>query len=296
MIFFALCLTATALMVVTLRDRHLWQKKQFVTRLAVSVGLVAGGFLSLDNVYVLGKLIGRLAMPTGLLWLGMLGAIFFGIYKKNGRLLATSSIFFVVYTLIGNILLGGLLVAVLESDYDIAVFEQDPFDAVLVLGGGASGDAEFAQVNDAGDRVVVGARLYHARLTPLLITSGSSIPGLGHFTDVSVATRTIWTGLGIPNEAILQLPDPKNTREEIAALKILKEQEGWERVGLVTSAWHMRRAMKLARKEGLDVHPLPADFRTRIVWDGILSIVPDAHGFALVQRACWEFLGAAVGR
>jgi len=296
MIFFVLCLAAVALTVVTLRDRHLWQTRQVITRLGIAFALVIGGFASLENLYILGKLLGRLAMPTGLFWLGMLAAIFFGIYRKNRKLVFTVSSMFLVYSVIGNILLGGLLVAFLESDYKIAVFEQEPFDAVLVLGGGASGDAEFAQVNDAGDRVVVGARLYHAKLTPLLITSGSSVPGLGHFTDVSVATRTIWTGLGIPEDAILLLPDPKNTREEILALKQLKEEQKWERVGVVTSAWHMRRAMKLAKTEGLEVHPLPADFRTRIVWDGILSIVPEAHGFALVQRACWEFLGAATGR
>src|SRR5690606_15907 len=105
---------------------------------------------------------------------------------------------FVSYTLVGNLLLGGFLISLLERDFQIRVLDSEPFDAVLVLGGGASGSDDFAQVNDAGDRVVLGARMYHAGLTPILLTSGSSIPGIGSAVDVSIATTKIWTGLGVP--------------------------------------------------------------------------------------------------
>lgn len=296
MIFFVLMLLATGLLTVTVRERCHLAKNAVFLRVAVACAFVGAALFSLPNLYILEKLVGRLIMPTGIFWTVLLASIFWAIYQKRPKLTAVFSGLFVCYSLVGNLFLGGFLISVLERDFQIEVMKQDPFDAVLVLGGGATGGLEFAQVNDAGDRVVLGARMYHAQLTPLLLTSGSSIPGLGSFVDVSVATTTIWTGLGVPENAILRIPDPKNTREEILALTTLKSEKQWRRVGLITSAWHMRRAMKLAEKAGVEVHPLPADFRTRMVWDGILTIVPDAYGFMLVQRACWEFLGAATGR
>ena len=36
--------------------------------------------------------------------------------------------------------------------------------------------------------------------------------------------------------------------------------DGSQRVGLITSAWHMPRALRLARANGLNPIPVPADF------------------------------------
>ena len=53
---------------------------------------------------------------------------------------------------------------------------------------------------------------------------------------------------------------------------------------------------RIARRSGLDAEPIPADFRGATGWDGLNSVIPDAAGFRNIQRACWEYLGAAVGR
>ena len=297
MILLTLTVAAVLLTLMSLRDRHTLSKGSLALRLGASVLLVLAGLFSLENLYLLGKLLGRLAMPTGLVWLLLWALIFKAFWEKQNKAVFVFSGILVAYTLAGNVWLGGVLTGTLEDEWmDVVAQKHEPFEAVLVLGGGATGDADYAQVNDAGDRVVLGARLYHRGLTPLLVTSGSSIPGLGSYVDVSEATTAIWTELGVPESAILRMPEPKNTREEIAGIKELMKEKGWERVGLVTSAWHMRRAMKLAESQGVNLHPVPADFRTRTGWDGILSIVPDAHGFINVQRACWEYLGAATGR
>lgn len=297
MILLTLSVAAVLLALISLRDRHALSKSNLALRLGASVLLVLGGLFSLENLYLLGKLLGRLAMPTGLVWLLLWALIFKALWEKQRKAVLVFSGILVAYTLAGNVWLGGVLTGTLEAEWmDVVAQEHEPFEAVLVLGGGATGDSEYAQVNDAGDRVVLGARLYNRGLTPVLVTSGSSIPGLGSYVDVSEATTAIWTELAVPESAIVRMPEPKNTREEIAGIKELMKEKGWTRVGLVTSAWHMRRAMKLAKDQDVKLHPLPADFRTRTGWDGILSIVPDAHGFINVQRACWEYLGAATGR
>ncbi|MEZ4462251.1 MAG: YdcF family protein [bacterium] len=164
-----------------------------------------------------------------------------------------------------------------------------------MLGGGVTGGGDYAQLTDSGDRAIVGARMYRRGLTKTLVTSGSSIPGLGTYVNVAEAT-TVLKDLGVPDDAILRMPDPKNTSEEMRSFSAMVAQKQWKRVGVVTSAFHMRRAMRLAQANQLDVHPLPSDYKANVTYEGVLSWVPDGAGFLMVQKACWEYLGAAVGR
>ena len=115
------------------------------------------------------------------------------------------------------------------------------------------------------------------------------------------AAARVWQDLGVPKEAITLLP-AANTSEEVAAMKILIEQMGVERVGLLTSAWHLPRAVRLAKKQGLDVVPVPADFRSntstpRISWRGLLTnFVPNPLSFWETSLAVKEYLAGVVER
>ena len=89
----------------------------------------------------------------------------------------------------------------------------------------------------------------------------------------------------------------QNTSEEISALRRAVEEHGWNRVGLVTSSWHMPRAMRNARRHGVQAIPIPADFWS----DGPpgpwqLALIPSADAMATTHRALLEFVGMAVGR
>ena len=74
------------------------------------------------------------------------------------------------------------------------------------------------------------------------------------------------------------------------------------RIGLLTSAWHLPRAMRLANHNGLKPLPLPADFRTGANVEGfttgqiVESMIP--NGFALEATCLFakEYLGMLVGR
>ena len=103
-------------------------------------------------------------------------------------------------------------------------------------------------------------------------------------------------GCCLADEAILTLSQPRNTREEVAAYRELVERRGWQRVGLITSGFHLRRAMRLADAAGLEVVALPAESRGPPAWEGLMSVIPSGAGFYRVHRASWEVLGAAVGR
>jgi uncharacterized SAM-binding protein YcdF (DUF218 family) len=110
---------------------------------------------------------------------------------------------------------------------------------------------------------------------------------------VSAEAASLWAEMGIPADVVVRLPEPRNSAAEIVAYTRLVEERGWTRVGLVTSARHLPRALALCRRHGLRVDPLPSDFRADVPpWD-LPAIVPNGEGFADVQSAVWEYLGLA---
>src|SRR5690606_1181865 len=110
-------------------------------------------------------------------------------------------------------------------------------------------------------------------------------------------TTEIWRQWAVPDDRILQIHGT-NTREEMAAIRQLADEHpDWKRLGLVTSAWHMARAMRLAEKHGLSLEPLPANFRgTPINWKPWSLIVPSGDGFQCSQHACKEILARTAGQ
>ena len=251
------------------------------------------------SLFALEKTVGLLAMPAGLVWLFLLASAVLSLLRKQRLPAVLFLAAALLYAIAGNVYLGSALVARLEAAVPpVDVATVAPFDAVLVLGGGSQEDPfGRPEAGLAGDRLLLAARLWHAGKARLLVTSGLSRDSLGAVRNLGEETRALWRGLGVPDAAILVVASPCwNTREEIAADRRLQFQHGWKRVGLLSSASHLPRALALARKAGLVVTPVGADWRGRPHPFQLQMLVPQADGFLDVQRACWEFLGRRVGR
>jgi uncharacterized SAM-binding protein YcdF (DUF218 family) len=265
--------------------------------LAAAALLVLAAALS-PGGYELRKFVGACLMPAGLVWLGLL-AFARVLAQRVGRPFAGAALaLWLLYTVAGNAWFGSAVLAWLQRGYvALDPFGQGQFDAVLVLGGGVDvRDDGKPMLTAAGDRVVLAVRLFRAGKTPLLVTSGPylPLPG-GKATSTAAATAAIWRQLGVPEESIVLLEGPRTTTDEVLALKRAAADRSWKRVGLLTSAWHLRRAMGLCRHFGVEVTPLPSDAvrlpQVRLRW-----LVPQEIGFFQVQAACWELLGALAGR
>lgn len=251
------------------------------------------------SLFALQKTLGLLVMPAGLLWLFLLASGGLCLLRKQ-RLPALLFLLVALgYALAGNVYLGAALMARLESGVPpVEVAALAPFDAVCVLGGGSQQDPfGQPQANLSGDRILLAARLWHAGKARVLVASGMSRDSLGAPRNLGEETRALWRSLGVPDTAILVVGEPCwNTRDEILADRRLQLRFGWKRVGLVSSAWHLPRALTLARRAGLDALPLGADWRGRPHPFQLQLMVPQAEGFWDVQRACWEWLGRRLGR
>ena len=239
-------------------------------------------------------------MPTGLIWLGLMLATLL-CWKRKQRLLSFYLFLLTaLYTLAGNPQVGCALLRSLESripPVDIATLE--PFDAVCVLGGGSELDPRGTpELGPSGDRIFAAAKLWHAGKARILVTSGVSQDEFnGVQRNAGQETRVLWRSLGIPESAIRVVPDPCwVTGDEIKAYCKLRDQYGWKRIALVSSAWHLPRALALADREGLHVTPIGADWQSRQRAHLLRECVPQGPGFLNTQLGCWEYLGQAVDR
>jgi uncharacterized SAM-binding protein YcdF (DUF218 family) len=277
----------------TPRARRWWPLALLI---AVALGVV---WVLVAGSYDVRKVVGLCLMPAGLVWIALAGLAWQVGRLGRRRLSMAAWTLWLAYWLAGNVWLGGALMGWLERDYTrIDPLQESGFDAVLVLGGGL-GRHDYGQIAlyDSGDRVMLGARLYLRGRTDYLITSGPMLePPPEPLTSVPVLTSRLWQDLGIPAERILLIENVRSTSAEIAALEQLLAERSWQRVGLVTSASHMRRAMGLCRRHGLEVAPLPANFTAQEMAPKSRHLVPQADGFDKVQAACWELLGAAARR
>ncbi len=203
------------------------------------------------------------------------------------------------YTVAGNVHVGHALMRSLESTVpNQGAIPTEAFDAVFVFGGATELDSfGRPQLACSGDRVMAAARLYHAGLTRVLVASGVSADDPSGSRDLGQEARNLWLSVGVPDTSIRVVDTPcRVTREEVAAFLALKQRNGWNRVALVSSAWHLPRILRLAGRVGLDGIPYGSDWRGRrhvFQWQ---DCVPQGAGFWRVNLAVWEYVGRLSGR
>jgi uncharacterized SAM-binding protein YcdF (DUF218 family) len=186
-------------------------------------------------------------------------------WQRTGRILLTLA----GLTLLAasNKWVSGRLVAPLESRYP-AVGEPAPGEApppalaacryVVVLGGGH----EDSKVRPALSRLSPSARARLAeslRLLQLLPAAKLVVSGPGDnggLTHAQVLADAA-ASLGVARTRILMIDDARDTEEEAVRLH---ELFGKAPLAVVTSAWHMPRAMALCTAQGLNVLPCPTDY------------------------------------
>ncbi len=150
--------------------------------------------------------------------------------------------------------------------------------AVVILGGGvafneASGVPEMIF---SADRVWHGARVFNAgKAEKVVLTGRGCIAG----------SVSLLLDFGVPQSAIEAFEEPRNTEEE--ARQIQEEFGAGAKIVLVTSAWHMRRALLLFQRAGLDVIPSACDYEMSLRRGLPLEFkefLPDAN--ALLRNSC----------
>ena len=180
-----------------------------------------------------------------------------------------------------------------------------PVAAVVVLGTGrhaAPGPARASEWIDA-DRFFGGLEAWqHLRaqgLRPRLIFTGGWWPTQPHLQPEGDVLRQRAISLGLPPADLISTARVRNTAEEATAIAALLPRGAG--VVLVTSAFHLPRAVRLFERKGLRVIPFPVDFQATGAWAGSpladpLNWLPSADGLASSSRALREAIGRTLYR
>ena len=167
---------------------------------------------------------------------------------------------------------------------------------IVVLGGGhvdAVGLPAIEKLSpSAASRLLEAVRL--ARLLPnaTLLVSG---PAAGEGDTHASVLTTAAISLGVDPRRITQIDTARDTDDEVQEIK--RRLGSHAPFALVTSAWHMPRAMGLMRRAGLDPLACPADFLTRANRDARGSDwLCDLSGLERSTWAVYERLGTAWAR
>ncbi len=177
----------------------------------------------------------------------------------------------------------------LDGGRDPAVEDAPVCEAIVLLGGGMGGVAgwRYPNVCAAADRVWHAARLYRAGKAPLVVVSGF---------DEDRNTIPLLADLGVPREAIRLDGGSRNTYENAR----FTEQTlggGAHRVLLVTSAWHMTRALGNFSRTELEPIPAACDFEATMAVEGLKGkgvwqfALPTPSAFAANAIFFREWLG-----
>lgn len=264
-------------------------------RYLLPVGVPGGlGFLLIltsGSFLIAKKIVAFLILPCGLIWMGILAAALWPGVERRWRAMLLG--IWILYTVAGSPYVGVGLLRTLEKplyEYEVLV---EPLDAIVLLGGGTvQSPGGNPALGNHGDRILRPAMYYHQGKARVLITTGRSITEKGADRLLSKETSELWQSLGIPESAIIELSKPRNTSEELKAVaELWKSHPEWTKVGLSSSASHLPRAFKQAEKQGLEMVPVPSDFRSMPLVFNPMYLVPQGRGFRDVQSALWEYLG-----
>lgn len=100
--------------------------------------------------------------------------------------------------------------------------------------------------------------------------------------------------LGVPPSAIVSEEQSTNTRDNIRLVRALVQDKP---VALVTSAYHMPRALQLAARADLKIAAFPTDWsapwQARPYWD---NWMPTGNAQGASSRAIWEYLAIVFDR
>ncbi|HWJ76047.1 MAG TPA: YdcF family protein [Kaistia sp.] len=154
-----------------------------------------------------------------------------------------------------------------------------------------SGDRNSVALNDNAERVFAVATL--ARRYPearIVLSGGAGHLLIGHTLSESEIARRMLVDLGLPPERIEMEERSRTTFENATESRIVAKPKSGETWLLVTSAYHMPRAVASFRAADFPVVPYPVDFRTRPA-DLRRPVNSVADGLTLTDIAAHEWLG-----
>lgn len=244
-------------------------------------------------IFYVQKLISALLMPLSIgLIFAFIGLIllFLNQYTKAKIFIIISISWIFIFSLNS---VSDRLLAPLEGKYPKLDNVDNDTKYVLVLGSGHTTNEDLPLTSwlspTAINRLAEGVRVYNLLgENKKLIVSGY---GGNDKNSHAILQKKLAIEFGIKEENIITFPKPKTTYEEAIRTK---EYLGEEKVVLVTSAFHMSRAMALFQKAAVNVTAAPTNHMVTKS-DPIVNR-PNPNALLKSEIAIHEYIGIIYGK
>ena len=247
--------------------------------------------------FILSKTIGFFALPSNIVaTLAALGvALMFTRFRRAGRRLATLGV--VLLLLAGLSPLGNILIYPLEQRFPPWDASRGAPSGIVVLGGAISPDVSAAHgtpaLTEAAERLTAIAELARKYPAARIIYSGGNARLLLARGNEAEYALTLFESFGIARERLAAEDKSRNTVQNAQFSKALADPKPGERWLLVTSAYHMPRAIGIFRRAGFAVEAYPVDWRTRGRVDLMMPFDSLTAGLRRTDTAVREWVGLA---
>jgi uncharacterized SAM-binding protein YcdF (DUF218 family) len=205
--------------------------------------------------------------PCAWVWFGLLAAAIWNFRRRAWKPVLLLAGLAMLLSLVETLRVPERLLASKERRYWLApdpAAQPQAFagaQAVVMCGGVLNvspRDFTGANYTDAVDRFLKAVELAKLFRQPLVLGGGLS-GGAGTPLE-SVFERKWLAEWGQTNLQVLELGLCENTHDEALSAAKIARDHGWKKIVLVTSAYHLDRALAVFRHTGLQVIPVGCDF------------------------------------
>lgn len=248
--------------------------------------------------YIAAKLFTYLVLPPGIFILLLFIASFYAKRFKILLFLGTTLFYALSTSYVSN-----ALYTPLEKPFNKPLAQAN-VDAIIVLGGGAiEGSSNMPLSSSAYKRALWGLMLAKQKNLPLLFSGA----GLGEYTEADAFLQSMQElekylhvktsmpnsfsfdtfSLYIENRSLNTYENGKFSKEFFEKIEIKKPK-----VYLVTSAYHMKRSMKIFKHFGFEVVPAATDFTLSTKKEILFPYLPNMQALVKSYRAIREHTGS----
>ena len=220
------------------------------------------------------KILPIIVSPLGLIII----LLFFGVFRKR---MLPSMIALIILIILSLPIVSGQLIKLLEQNYrPTNPNETARADTVIVLSGMVTliekNDGIHYEFSEAVDRIFAGINLLKIGKAQKIILTRGKLPWSVGVPEGEFLAEFIQS-LGINPNRILLSEIVQNTNDEAKAISRMLPKNS--EVILVTSAFHMPRAVKVFQNQNLKVIPYAVDFRSSVKEINIIDFLPQASAF-----------------
>lgn len=241
-------------------------------------------------MFILKKIVTPLLLPPGIFVVLLIISGIYFLFKRQWKaclisLLTGISMLALSMTPVSDAMLRGL-----EYSYTIP---KNPVGDVIILPGGGVYDkvpdlsGKGSPSEDMSGRLITAVRLQKKLGVPIIVSGGAVYKERAAEAPI---VRRFLIDLGVPSDKVILEDKSRDTIENARFTQAICKKAGYKKPILITSAYHMKRAVISFENAGMDVLPFPANYKT---WENRKYILEDylPGGLENAHTAIREYLG-----